>query len=235
MATSDIVAIVQSAPDVAAGDSSWVASLVAQAQATIAAFCNLPAFPVQSPGISRGAADAAEDLRALSDNQVLVALNGSAPQSASVTLSACATGLAAAAELQRAVRAVAQSAGAEPACQWDGVAVTFETPAKRYVLMSSLLGENSILAVTFDPARPVLARALRLSPAFGGEETPGTPRVPMLEAVCAQIALEAYRATSLAPETYDDSSAFVARAAESLAATLGRYKGLLTRFRRLTL
>jgi hypothetical protein len=112
MATTDILAIVQSAPDVASGDASWVASLVAQAQAAIAAFCNLPAF--------------------------------------------------------------------------------------------------------------------------GADEPPGTPREPLLEAICAQIALEAYRATSLAPETYDDPSVRVARAAESFAVTLGRYKGLLTRFRRLT-
>lgn len=110
MAATDILAIVQSAPDVASGDASWVASLVGQAQAAIAVFCNLPAF--------------------------------------------------------------------------------------------------------------------------GNDET---PREPLLEAICAQIALEAYRATSLAPETYDDVSARVARAAESLAVTLGRYKGLLTRFRRLEL
>jgi hypothetical protein len=121
MATSDIVAIVLSAPDVADGDSSWVATLVTQAQAAIAAFCNLTGFPGAS----------SED---------------------------------------------------------------------------------------------------------GGGDTPEEAAVTsMLEAICAQIALEAYRATSLAPESYDDPAARVARAAESLAVTLGRYKGLLARFRRLTL
>ena len=112
MPTSDILAIVQSAPDVAASDAAWVATLVAQAQAAIAAFCNLPEFP--------------------------------------------------------------------------------------------------------------------------SGDTPESPREPILEAICAQIALEAYRATRLVPLAYDNDAPRAAQAAESLATTLARYQGLLTRFRRLT-
>lgn len=177
---------VQLNPEITTDDSSFVTDLVTRAQSFVTSYCNLPRFPEAAPGYSKSGASAAEDLTGIASNTLCIYLNGSQRVDVAVTLANCTTGLLTAAELQAAIRAASDSDYG-----FDEVTVTFADG--QYTLASGRYGEDSTVFISFFESTKHLARAMKLSPVFGGTEYPGSAVDLPIEDVTVQIVEQLYR------------------------------------------
>lgn len=166
-ANSEVLALVQTNPEIGTSNASYVSRLVDTAIEFVMGYCNLPAFPVLSQGYSKSRAGAATNLTALSTNRIDVSVNGSGYTEVDLTLANCTTGAATAAELQARIQQLDLDSSYEP----GGVVVAYADTC--YTITSPLFGEQSRINVAYDADYKHVAEAMRLSPNYGGTEEPG--------------------------------------------------------------
>jgi hypothetical protein len=202
MSSADrILAIVQAAPDISTNDSTYVASLIGQCMDFVSTYCCLDRFPDLAQGTSVSAAGASTDLSGLSSNSLLVAADGYSFSEIEITLANCTTGAATATELQTQIRAVN-----DENYLWAATSVSWDATATQYTITSPVYGADSRVAVAFLSDEWHVAQALKIGRAFGGVETPGGEQDDELEAVAAQMAVNAYRRIKLSPSDYDTTA-----------------------------
>lgn len=200
-AATRILAIVQKAPDISTNDSAYVTSTVGQAMQFVSTYCCLPRFPDDAAGASASAVGAATDISALTSDSLLVGINTRALTEINLTLADCTTGNATAAELQIQIRAIAPEN-----YYYAGVTVAYSATTTQYTITSPVFGIDSEVHVAFKVSEWHVAHALKVGTAFGGTETVGSARSDELEAVAAQMAINAYRRIKLAPSDYDTAA-----------------------------
>jgi hypothetical protein len=197
-AATRTLAIVQAAPDISTNDSAYVTSLVGQCMDFVSTYCCLDRFPDSAQGTSVSAASASTDLSALSSNTLLIAADGISYTEVELTLASCTTGAATATELQTQIQDVN-----DENYLWAAATVTWDATATQYTITSPIYGSDSRIAVSFTSDEWHVAQAMKLGRAFGGVETPGGEQDDELEAVAAQMTINAYRRIKLAPSDYD--------------------------------
>lgn len=204
MATSDILALVQAAPDVKPRDADYVDTLIEQAKANLVSECSLSAFPLHTAGSSVSGAGATEDISGLASSTLYVSLHGEVFVLVDLTLSSCTSGAATAAHLQEAIRAARPSGGFEYV--WETVSVVWDGAATTYAITSGTVGEGSDVKIDTTVNEYHVVQALKLGPKWGGSEAPGTDRDELLEALAADMVLETYRKVNPTAEVYDDAT-----------------------------
>ena len=200
-AATRILAIVQLAPDISTNDANYVASLIGQATDFITTFCCLPRFPDLAAGTSVSAAGASTDISALTTDSLLIGINTASLSEINLTLANCTTGAATAAELQTQIRALNPDnyLYAEATVAWSATAT-------QYTITSPVYGADSRVYISFLSNKWQVAKALKLGTGFGGVETVGGAQDDQLEAIAAQMAINAYRRIKLAPSDYDTTT-----------------------------
>lgn len=193
-----ILAIVQLAPDISTNDATYVASLIGQAQDFIATFCCLPRFPDLAAGTSVSAASASTDISALTSDSLLVGIDTTSLTEINLTLANCITGAATATEMQTQIRAIN-----DESYHYAEATVTYSASTTQYTVSSPVYGEDSSAHVAFLSNEWHVAKALKIGPQFGGVEMPGGVQDDELEAIAAQMTINAYRRIKLAPSDYD--------------------------------
>lgn len=227
-AATRILAIAQKAPDISTNDSAYVSSLIGQAQDFIRSFCQLERFPDQAQGTSVSAAGATEDISGLAENSIYLDFTGDGYTEILPTLANCNGGDETAAELQSTIRAKF-----DEQWLWASAAVTWDSDATTYTITSPSYGPDSVVHVSFATNKWHVAEALKIGPLFGGTETPGSYQNDPLEAIAAQMVINAYRRIKLIPSDYDDTSSKQAQLNSAFWAEDEMVKRLLLPHRRL--
>jgi hypothetical protein len=200
-AATRILAIVQAAPDISTNDSAYVTSLIGQCMDFVSTYCCFERFPDSAQGTSVSASAASTDLSSLSSNTLMVEVDGISFTEVELTLASCTTGALTAAELQTQIRDVN-----DENYLWAAATVAWSAATTQYTITSPIYGADSRIAVSFLSNEWHVAQAMKLGRAFGGVETPGGEQDDELEAVAAQMAINAYRRIKLAPSDYDTAT-----------------------------
>lgn len=188
-----ILSRVQSNPEVGTQDTAYIEDLIESAKRWIAAYVGVPLFPEQRQGYSQSAATPSTDVSAAASNSLLVSVNGGPAYVVEVTLASCTTGDLTAAELQTRIRAI-------DADGHDEVTVVYNDDtagSEYYRITSGRYGLSSSVVVSFYEDTKHLARALKLSPSFGGVEYPGGVAVEALDDIVVRLVTRRYRQTGV--------------------------------------
>ena len=183
-----ILTRVQTNPDIGTANASYVSELVDRVMQFIVDYCHLPRFPEAAVGYAKSGSNPDLDLSGLDDGSLRVTVNGVGPYSVSVTTSNCTSGANTASELQTQIRAIGR-----PDFEEVTVAYTGTPPTDYYLISSGRYGEESSVEVSFPTDLPEVARALRLSPKFGGTEQVGSAVEQALEDAALRLEEEGYR------------------------------------------
>jgi len=167
-ANSEVLALVQQNPEISTNNATYVSRLVDTAIEYVIRYCSLPAFPVLTQGYSQGRATPSTNLTALASNILVLSVNGSGFYQVEITLANCTTGAATAAEVQTQIRACGIDSVYEP----TEVSCAYGT---YYTVTSGQYGERSSIKVgnSYETTYNIVARAMGLSPQYGGVEAPG--------------------------------------------------------------
>lgn len=203
MSDATILALVQAAPDISTSDGDYVSSLIDKAKERIKLFCALSEFPALTQATVIGATGATEDISGLATNTIYVFVDQyTSWQEVALTLANCTGGNATAAELQAQIRAT--DVGDAVAYLWSGITVAWDSTNTRYTVTHSVYGRDHSIGISFAGDEYHVAQAMRLAPQYGAQEHRGTDRDETLEAIAAQMVIDAYRRIKLEPEGYDD-------------------------------
>ena len=183
-----ILTRVQANPEIGTAHEEYVADLVTRVKQFITDYCRLPRFPELGRGFSQGGPNPATDLTAFPAATLRIAVNGSAFADIALGTACCTDAAATAAELQAQIRAVDAPGFDEVAVSYNGTA-----PEDYFLLKSGRYGEESQVVVRFGPLAPEAARALKLSPAYGGVEQRGGAASPALEDLAVTLTEQWYR------------------------------------------
>jgi len=178
-----VLSRVQLNPEILTANETYVTDLVTRVEQFIVAHCHLSQFPSLAAGYSKSAATPATDLTALATNEVVVNVNGSGGYTVELTLASCTSGAATAAELQTQIRAI-------DIVGFEEVTVVYGT---FYTITSGRFGVDSSIAITFTDGYEDVARALKLGPAYGGTELPGSAVDEVLESAAVSQVEIMYR------------------------------------------
>jgi len=200
-AATRILAIVQLAPDIGTNDATYTASLIGQCMDFVQTFCVLDRFPDLAQGTSVSAAGASTDLSGEASNTLLVSVNSQAYTEIALTLANCTTGSLTAAEIQTQIRAANESDYRLAACT-----ATYSAVTTQYTITNPVYGPASRVVISHRLDEWHCALALKLSQSMGGVETVGGYQDDAMEAIAAQMAINAYRRIKLAPSDYDTAS-----------------------------
>ncbi len=181
---AEILAAVQANPEIGTANAAYVNILISRAADHIVGRCQLPRYPELAAGFSMSQPGATEDISGLTNNQISVSVNGTGFIELELTLANCTSGAATAAELQTQIQAESEDG-------WDEVTVAFAST--KYTITSGRYGELSTIKVAFDESTRDVARAMLLSPTYGGEEATGMDPRREADGVAAALVEIAYR------------------------------------------
>ena len=209
-----------------------VDELIAGAKDYITAYLNLDRFPYILQGRSVSNSSASTSLIALSNNTIALSVDGSGYEEIELTLASCTTGALTAAELQTQIRAAKSSTEAH---YWNWAYVTATFASGVYTVTSPTFGPSSnVHFISSQSTEQDVIGALKLSPTYGGVEQSGQARNQQLERAAALIAINAWRAMKLRPESFERGAAFAVRLNEGGMILTEQVMGILRNNRWLT-
>lgn len=167
-----VLSRVQLNPEILTANTAYVTDLVARVENFIVSHCHLSQFPSLSQGYSKSNTSATEDISGLATNEIVVNVNGASAETVALTLANCISGAATATELQTQIRAVDVVGFEEVTVAYSGT---------QYTITSGRYGAASSIVVTFADGYEDVARAMKLSPTYGGTELPGSEVNAVLE------------------------------------------------------
>ena len=193
-----LLARVQLNPEIGSADATYVAELVTRAANDLVTFCYLPRYPELAAGYTQSAASPSTDISALSTSKLWLSLNGQHPIEVNLTLAGLTTGAAIASHLQTQIQAIASRGFG-----FDEVTVTYASSL--YTITSGRYGEDSSVRVSFNEDYKHVAKALKLTPIYGGIEVKGASEraeaddavVAMVEVLYRKLGMEGAQSGSL--------------------------------------
>lgn len=203
MATSDILAIVNKYPDIGTANANYVGELIELAKESAVAIRGLPYWPeADAAGYSEGAASGSINISALTEESLLIRIDGSDQiRITGIVLASCTTGSATATEVQRAIRAELNSDSAGYRSFISAAVVYADT---KYTITSPSFGEESSVVVEADDKYFRVAEAMKLGRTYGGKEYAGVWNDSALERAVAELTAAVYRAYRMLPEMYKE-------------------------------
>ncbi len=209
MPTSDILVAIAARIDIDTGKAEILAhvnALIEEAKDFIVGELQLEQFPFLAQGTSISVAGATESLTALANNTIALSIDGSGSAEIELVLANCTGGAATAAEMQTQIRAELESTSSH-AWNWGNTTVAFAST--QYTVTSPTYGPRSNVRVRASQSteKDVIG-ALGLSEDYGGIELFGSTRNLQAEEAAARIAVNAWRAYKLRPESFERGSSF---------------------------
>lgn len=191
MATS-IADRVRLSPLVSDREPLYLDQVVERVKDWLAGELNMPEGIEKARGYSRSGADAATDITGLATNTLRVSVNGSAYAVIVLTLSGLTTGEAIRSHLESKIQAFGDAYG-----EYAEVTVAFDSDKKQYTIESGQYGPHSAIKVSWDVKQQAVARALKLSETYGGDERPGAFDHPQAQSLAVRIAERWFRQTEI--------------------------------------
>lgn len=172
---------------------AWAAKIVSIVRSTVVEECRLLEFPDGAQGFSVSGVLPTVDLNGTppSTNQIYVRVDKESPGSVSLTLANCTDGDTCAAELQAQINALG-GLNEDVTVEWNAAAYP-----NQLLIKSGQYGPDSQVRFTWFTENRHLARALKLSPHYGGTEEPGTLYDPELYNVALELAVAMYQKIGL--------------------------------------
>lgn len=167
-AVLDIAARVKLNPNVSDREPAVVDDVVRCVEDWLTGVLNMPEGIRRAKAYSLSGVNAAEDVSGLESGELWLGVNGFYPKQVTLDLAGLTTGAAIASALQTAIRALDAGTGV-----YEGITVSFDGETKQYRIEGDRYGRGAYINVNYQAGKHHLARALQLSPEFGGTEAEG--------------------------------------------------------------
>lgn len=181
-------------PNVSDKEPAFLDEVVLEVTDWLSGTLNIPEGFVQGKGFSKSGNTASTDISGLANSSLRVSINGSAWAELSLTLGALTSGAAIATELQASIRAI------DDADKWfELVTVVFDSTdgISQYTFTSAESGPLSAVKVSWLQGEQDVARALMLSPEYGGRECSGAFDNAGAQSLAVNLTQQWFRRTEL--------------------------------------
>lgn len=181
---------VKLSPNITDRAPTYLDEVVTQVTEWLKGALNRPEGFVKAVGLSRSGSGASKDIEALAKTSLRVSVNGLAWAEITLTLSGLTTGDLIAAELQTKIRAVSDADG-----WFASVTVAFDDAEAidQYTITSAETGPESAINVSWLAGEQHVARALKLSQTYGGDECVGAFEHGGAQSLAVKIAQRWFR------------------------------------------